>query len=154
MILVAADGMLSEPVAEMPSGPTVPVQSLWWQELRQPIFGVDPDFPAAVVVQLSFRRLHQGVVVRAEQDPVVEAGPHPRSDVVGVAAPGGLVATGEDTATVARDECGTELALDEPLRLPDIQRDAEGVEDHRNDLGITGQQAELLGRHLLSGYIG
>ena len=128
--------------------PAASVQSPWWQELRQPILGVDPHFPAILVVEPLVGRLHQGVVVGAEQDPVVETGrpaPHPRSYVVGAAAPGRLIATGEDTSLVAGDECGSEFALEEPLRLPDIERDAHGVEDHRDDLAVTGEQAELLG---------
>ena len=135
-------------MTQMPAGPAVPVQGLRWQELRQAILGVEPDLPAVLVVELGSGGFDEGVVVRAEQDAVVEAGraaAPERSDVVGVAAAGGLVATGEDAATVAGDERGPELAFEEPMQLPDIERDAIAVEDHRDDLAVTGEQAELLG---------
>ncbi len=93
----------------------------------------------------------------AEQDAVVEGGrpaPPEWSDVVGVATPGGLIATGEDAAGVAGDEGGTKLAVEEPVELTHIERDAEATQNHRDDLGITGEQPELLSRHRSGGGFG
>nr|WP_229117927.1 hypothetical protein [Enemella evansiae] len=135
---------------QMAAGPAVSVQCPWWQELRKPITRIEADLPPVLVVQSLPRWFDQSVMVWAEQHAVVQTRRSvqpPGPDVVRLAAAGGLVAAREDAATVAGDQRGAEFAFEEPVRLADIQGDAEAVEDDGDDLGVAGQQTELLRGH-------
>ena len=91
--------------------------------------------------------VHDAVMTAAEQHSrgdVGGAAVDPMHDVMGVTTVRERTTPGEHTPTVTTGECAALVAGEEPFGTPQIQRDTEGVEDHRPDIEVTHQRAQCL----------
>src|SRR3954454_3798074 len=115
----------------------------WRFELGLSISGIQTYFPRRVV--------DDSVVVAAQQGEVVQAGGAavgPVSEVVGVAHQRWSGAAGEGAVPVADDQGGPERGGDQAVEASDVEDLALGAEDGGDDLGVTGQPAQHLGRQV------
>lgn len=119
------------------------------KEIRKPVAG-DDHLPLVAVGILG--RLHQTVVVMAEQNEVRHAGRRtgpPGVDVVGLTQFGAHVAAGEGAAAVAYGQRTADCSGDKAVCASDVERLGRTAQHHRDDLGVAAHLTQLTGAQLL-----
>lgn len=149
-LLPTADCGRTHPLDQEPMvqpGFTVDVDVPRRDEPRQPGIGVHADLPLRLRIS-SGVRFDEAMVVRAEEDPVRQAGDAtspPWLVVVSFTRRRWRVATGKGTALVPRHQRGPNRLCEEPVSATDVQRLGRPTQDDRGDVGIARQSPRFGG---------